>query len=286
MPQPSRPTRSRKSIVWLASYPKSGNTWTRVFLANYLFGRSEPMPINQVHRLGMGDSIEKAYRMVARGPFDPADIGATLALRGRVLGAVVNNGAEVNFVKTHNSRTRAFGVELIPPALTRSAIYILRNPLDVALSYARHYNMTPEAAAEAIGRADNAIAASSGTVTQFLGSWSAHVRSWARCRVFPVLVLRYEDIEADPESEFARVLKHIGASADADRVARAVAFSSFDELRRQEDTAGFIERSPTAERFFHSGRSGAWRELLPAPAAERIQADHQSVMQEFGYLEE
>ncbi len=278
--------RARKSIVWLASYPKSGNTWTRVFLANYLFGRTEPMPINQVHRLGIGDSVEKAYRMVARGPLEPADLRQTLALRGRVLAAIVNNGAEINFVKTHNSRTRALGVELVPAELTRAAVYILRNPLDMVLSYARHYALSPEAAAAAIGREDNVIAASSGTVTQFLGSWSAHVRSWARCRDFPVLVLRYEDIEADPEAAFARVLKHIGASADPERIARAVAFSSFDELRRQEDSSGFIERSPANARFFHSGRSGGWRDMLAAEVAERIRADHGAVMREYGYLEE
>lgn len=298
MPQPNTRTasrtasgtapanRPRKSVVWLASYPKSGNTWTRVFLANYLFGRTEPMPINQVHRLGMGDSIEKAYRMVARGPLDPADFRQTLALRSRVLGAIVGNGAEINFVKTHNGRTRAFGVELVPAELTRSAIYILRNPLDMVLSYARHYALTPAAAAAAIGREDNAIAASSGTVTQFLGSWSAHVRSWARCRDFPVLVLRYEDIEAGPEAAFARILKHIGASADPERIARAAAFSSFGELRRQEDSGGFIERSPSSERFFHSGRSGGWRDTLAADIVAKIRADHAAVMREYGYLEE
>jgi len=119
-----------KSIVWLASYPKSGNTWTRIFLANYIFNRQTPMPINQVHRLGMGDSIEKAYRMVAGGPFDVADYRQSLALRDRVLKGIVNNDAAVNFGKTHNRLTRAFGVDLIPTHLTRSAIYILRNPLD------------------------------------------------------------------------------------------------------------------------------------------------------------
>jgi hypothetical protein len=214
------------------------------------------------------------------------DFRETLVLRGRMLEAIVNNDAEVNFVKTHNSCTRALGVELVPAQLTRSAVYILRNPLDVAVSYARHYNMTPEAAAEAIGRPENVIAPSSGTVTQFLGSWSGHVRSWTRCRDFPVLVLRYEDIEADPAAAFTRVLKHIGASADSERIARAVAFSSFDELRGQEDRSGFVERSPTSERFFHSGRSGGWRDALPAAAVDRIRADHAEVMREFGYLEE
>jgi hypothetical protein len=280
----------RKSIVWLASYPKSGNTWTRIFLANYLFDRKTPMPINQVHRLGMGDSIEKMYRMAAApaagllaGNFDAADYRRSLSLRGKVLNGIVNNDADINFVKTHNRRTKAFGVELIPPALTRSAIYILRNPLDMVLSYARQYGQTPEFAAAAIGRSDNSIAGANGTVTQFLGSWSEHVQSWTRCRDFPVLALRYEDMQADPEAAFSRVLKHIGVPLVPERVARAVQFSAFSELRKQEDETGFVERSPNAGRFFHSGQAGRWRNDLAPEAIERIRHDHARAMREYGY---
>jgi hypothetical protein len=261
----------RKSIVWLASYPKSGNTWTRIFLANYLFDRKTPMPINQVHRLGMGDSIEKMYRMAAApaagllaGNFDAADYRRSLSLRGKVLNGIVNNDADINFVKTHNRRTKAFGVELIPPALTRSAIYILRNPLDMVLSYARQYGQTPEFAAAAIG-------------------WSEHVQSWTRCRDFPVLALRYEDMQADPEAAFTRVLKHIGVPLVPERVARAVQFSAFSELRKQEDETGFVERSPNAGRFFHSGQAGRWRNDLAPEAIERIRHDHARAMREYGY---
>jgi hypothetical protein len=283
----------RKTIVWLASYPKSGNTWTRIFLANYLFGRTTPMPINQVHRLGLGDSIEKMYRMVERGSpggsgggnFDIADYRRSLALRGRVLGGIVNNDADVNFVKTHNGRAKAFGLDLIPPALTRSAIYILRNPLDMVLSYARQYGQTLEFAAAAIGREDNSIAGADGTVTQFVGRWSEHVRRWTRAREFPVLVLRYEDMQTDAEGAFTRVLKHIGTPPDPERVARAVRFSSFGELKRQEQATGFIERSPNAGQFFHSGRSGRWRDELAPEVVARICEDHGEVMREYGYLE-
>jgi len=277
----------RKSIVWLASYPKSGNTWTRIFLANYLFDRQTPMPINQVHRLGMGDSIEKMYRMVAGDqPFSITDYRQTLALRGKVLAGIVNNDADVNFVKTHNRRTKAFGVELIPPALTRSAIYILRNPLDMVLSYARQYGHSPRFAAAAIGRSDNSIAGANGTVPQFLGSWSEHVRSWATCRDFPVLVLRYEDMQDNPEIAFSSVLKHIGVPPDPEKVARAVQFSSFSELRKQEDRDDFVERSPNSEKFFHSGKSGQWRTELPDVTAAQIRRDHAKTMRKFGYMDD
>lgn len=274
----------RKNIVWLASYPKSGNTWTRIFLANYLFNRKEPIPINEVHRLGFGDSIAKAYRLVARGPLDVTDHRATLALREAVLRGITGNGADINFVKTHNIREVALGVELIPAQYSRAAIYILRNPLDMVLSYARHYNMTAEAVAAAIGRTDNAIAGDRETVPQFLGSWSRHVRSWSERAPFPVLVLRYEDLQTDAASGFRSVLGHLGVPVDEERLARATRFSGFDEVSRQEASAGFVERSPTADRFFHSGTSGQWRTALAPETVERITRDHAAAMRQHGYL--
>jgi hypothetical protein len=274
-----------RSIVWLASYPKSGNTWLRIFLANYLLDRKEPMPINQLHRIGIGDALESAYRTVAGGAFDVTNIRQSLALRPKVLGRIVANGAQVNFVKTHNCRGKAFGVELIPPQMTRSAIYIVRNPLDMVVSYARHYALDPEAAAVAIGREDNAVAGGRGAVTQFLGNWSEHVRGWTRCGEFPVLVLRYEDMQEKPEAAFAQALERIGVPVDRERLDRAIRFSSFEELRRQEEAGGFIERSAFSDRFFDSGRAGRWRDELPPEAADRIRRDHGRVMREFGYLD-
>jgi hypothetical protein len=92
-------------------------------------------------------------------------------------------------------------------------------------------------------------------------------------------------MQADPEDAFTRALRHIGVPPDPERVARAVRFSSFDELRKQEETAGFVERSPNTERFFHSGRTGQWRDELAPEAVEQIRKDHGEVMREYGYLD-
>ncbi|GMG85365.1 sulfotransferase domain-containing protein [Paralimibaculum aggregatum] len=273
-----------KNIVWLASYPKSGNTWTRIFLANYLFDRKEPMPINQVHRLGMGDSIAKAYAMVAGAPVNTADHKAMLGLRPRVLRGIAGNGADVNFVKTHNIRDFAMGTELIPVPLTRSAVYILRNPLDVVLSYARHYDKTPAEAVAAIARDDNTTAGDATSVPQYLGNWSRHVKSWTERAPFPVLVLRYEDLQDDPETGFSRLLEHLGFTPDPERLARAIRFSAFDEVARQETDKGFIEKSPTAERFFSRGTAGQWQSDLDPELVEAVRKVHGPVMRAHGYL--
>jgi Sulfotransferase domain len=273
-----------RSIVWLASYPKSGNTWVRVLLANYLADKPRPVPINEVPRIAFGDANIELYRKVA-GPFvDFSNDRAFLDARQKLLGAISGNGADVNFLKTHATRAGRMGRALIPPAMTRAAVYILRNPLDVALSYARHYGLEIDRAVETMGNPLNRTRASAKSVPQVLGSWSEHVRSWTRGREFPVHVVRYEDLHAEPEARFGAILGTLGVTPDAERLARAVRFSSFDELSRQEAESGFIEKPDAAERFFARGRSGQWETDLPPDLAARIRRDHGAVMERHGYL--
>lgn len=283
--RPAGPARL-KNIVWLASYPKSGNTWARIFLANYLLGTLQPIPINQVHRIGIGDSVALAYRKVGGGRFDPADTMGHLQLREKVMRGIVANGADINFVKTHNARGRAFGTELILPRYTRAAVYIIRNPLDVVVSYARHYGQTPAQAAQTISRPDNTVAADPTSVAQYLGTWSDHVRGWTGTREFPVHTMRYEDMKSDPHRAFTGLLGFLGVPADPERVDRAVRFSSFGEMKRQEQSAGFIERSKNAERFFHTGETDQWKQALSPEDVATLRQRHGSVMARFGYLDE
>lgn len=275
-----------KSIVWLASYPKSGNTWTRIFLANYLMNADRPVPINQVHRFGMGDSIAKSYHMIAGRRIDVSDYRLTLSLRERVLAAIVANKADVNFVKTHNVHDAAFGVTLIPEKFTRSAIYIIRNPLDMLLSFSRHYGLSHADTVAAIARTDHSNAADATTVTQFLGTWSGHVQSWTARLPYPVLTVRYEDMLDQPHESFAAMLEHIGMPVDPDRLEKAIRFSSFDEVSSQEAEGGFVESSPKNERFFSRGKAGQWRTELAPRLVKQVRRDHRKIMQKYGYLDD
>ncbi|QGX98802.1 sulfotransferase domain-containing protein [Roseovarius faecimaris] len=275
----------KKSIIWLASYPKSGNTWMRIFLANYLMNTKEPMPINQVHRFGMGDTIAKTYHMVAGRQIDVNDPAQILTLRDKVLRGIVANNADVNFVKTHNIRRDAFGVQLIPEQYTRSSIYILRNPLDMVLSYARHHDLSVEQAVHAIGHSDNATSGDAMAVATFLGSWSEHVNSWTARASYPQLTIRYEDLLAEPEENFANVLNHIGIPVDEERLKRAIKHASFKEVKKQEKKHGFIEKSAAAESFFTSGKAGSWKSELAPELAEQIKKDHRATMKRYGYLD-
>ncbi len=272
-----------KSIVWLASYPKSGNTWLRVFLANYIYNAEKPVPINQIHKIGLGDSNSKAYRAVTREVFDPTNIKQSLRIRPDVLKSITNNKADINLVKTHCENGIAFGSVLIPPELTRSAVYIMRNPLDMIVSYASHYGNTMDGAIEGIGRKDNSLLGGGDTVYQFLGSWSNHVIGWTKARKFPVLALRYEDMLKDPHDAFERVVHHIGLPFDRDRLERSVRFSDFKLLQQQESKTSFVENSENQEKFFRSGKADQWKTELTDEQISQIIRDHGRVMNKFGY---
>ena len=272
------------NLIWLASYPKSGNTWTRIFLANYLLNAQKPIPINEVHRVGIGDSIADTYRIAGKGRYDPDDYLTHLRQRERVMRGIVNNGADMNFVKTHNENGKAFGTTLIPRKYTRAAIYIVRHPLDVVISYARHYGMSQSQAARAISRPDNTTRGDQRNVMQYLGVWSAHVEGWAKAKGFDTHVMRYEDMKARPHSSFAAMLEYLGVPLDDERLDRAIRFSSFDELRKQEGESGFIERSEKSEKFFHSGTTGQWEGVLSDEDIAFMTQKHASVMAEYGYL--
>jgi len=119
---------------------------------------------------------------------------------------------------------------------------------------------------------------------QFLSSWSRNVESWTEARGFPVLVLRYEDLLAEPETWFGKLLQALGAQPDPARLTRSIRHASFQSLQAQEAAAGFVERPDHAERFFHSGQAGGWKTELTAAQVARIRADHGPMMQRFGYF--
>ena len=276
----------KRGIVWLASYPKSGNTWTRIFLANYLVNGDKPVPINQAHRFAMGDSVAKTYAMAAQTSINTGDLDQVLDLRGRVLRGIVANGADVNFVKTHNFQGSMKGRLLIPKELTRSAVYIVRNPLDVVVSYARHFGLTHKQAAAALSNVSNWIAPTGDTVGQFLGRWDQHVKSWTVPADYPQLILRYEDLLTDPVQHFANLLTHIGIPIDQLRLKKAIEFSSFKELSQQEEKGGFEEKSQFTKAFFGRGQAAQWKSALSPELVMQIRADHGKTMEKFGYLDE
>lgn len=274
------------AIIWLASYPKSGNTWLRAFLHNLLRNPERPVSINRLDTFCLGESQNAWYRQVAgRDPLDlsPEEIAA---LRPRVHAAMTRSQRDSVFVKVHNRLGTQFGQPLVSMEHTAGAIYVVRNPLDVCLSMTSHYGLDIDGAIDRLNSPGAATEATADNVAEYYGSWSQHVESWTG-RANPQLhIVRYEDLVARPNESFAAIAAFLGLSPDRARLRKAIRFSEFRELRRQESREGFRERSQHADRFFRVGKPAQWRTALQPAQVERIVEAHRSQMQKFGYLPE
>jgi Sulfotransferase domain len=274
-------------IYWLASYPKSGNTWLRAFLTNYLSNSEKPADINE---------LDGSWAATARETFDDyVGIDSSSLSRRQinyyrplVYSQMSADYAGPLFFKIHDAFTRnAQGQPLFPACGTAGGVYLIRNPLDVAVSYAHHQAKEIDRIVEEMGRDDTMLAGSTQGGTQLpqrLLSWSGHVKSWVDTPEFQILVLRYEDMLQRPEAAFESVVRFAGFEVDMARLRRAVDFSSFDSLRAQEFERGFREKQPRAKSFFREGRTGAWRESLSKVQVDRLVAANREMMLRFGYL--
>ena len=276
------------SLVWLASYPKSGNTWMRVLLTNYLEPAGEPASIN---------ALLSGARWFDRHEFEEwtglqsSALTPDEMLRYRSLYAegLAAESPHPTFVKAHDACVRTDRGELLFPAsVTAGAIYIVRNPLDVAVSFAHHVQ---EPIDSIIGWMSDpfrtsSISGSFPVLPQPLSTWSGHVSSWLDQESFPVHRVRYEDMLADPDAEFGAVVRFAGLDYNANGVARAVRHSRFEVLREQEARGGFRERMPLTTSFFRQGRAGSWRDTLSVKQVSAVVDAHARAMARLGYLRE
>jgi Sulfotransferase domain len=272
------------ALVWLASFPKSGNTWMRVFLHNLLKNPKYPLPINEINRYTLGDSQASWYGQVTQKPAPDLTLEDLAALRPKVHRAMMAAHPDSVFVKTHSYMGESHGVPLITMECTAGAIYILRNPLDVVLSYADHLGLSIDDAIVAMAREGGLSLATETNVTEFVNSWSTHVKSWTQAPHPGLHVMRYEDMLDKPVKTFSKVAKFLGLKPSKERVLKAIRFSSFKEMSKQEEKTGFKERSVHAERFFRSGKKNQWRDKLTEDQVHRIVDYHREQMQRFGYV--
>lgn len=281
-------TPTMQKIIWLASYPKSGNTWLRAFLANLKSEADVPADINELR----GGPIASARLLFdeAMG-IEASDL--TLAEIERYRPAVYEHMATCSettmFLKIHDAFTRNdAGLPIISRTATKGAIYLIRNPLDVAVSYAHHMSVPIDRAIKVMAQEKHALVSSKKNIShqlrQRLLTWSSHVESWVDNSELAVHMMRYEDMVQHPVETFTAAARFADLSTEPAAIEQAIAFSSFDVLQSQERERGFSEKPAGVESFFRKGKVGAWREVLSDQQADQIVQDHSQVMSRFGYL--
>jgi aryl sulfotransferase len=286
--------------IWLASYPKSGNTWMRTLLGNVLAQDGEPTGIEAivcgqasdrtsfdfVTLLDSGllthDEVDylrpRTYRAIASGDYDDC-FTKTEAARS------------VRFIKAHEAYMKTpSGEKLLGGSQgARGAIVLVRDPRDVVASWAYHQAVSTDDAIATINNDDSGSilgAKTTGQEMQFrqrLLSWSSHAASWLDQTDFPVCLIRYEDLLKDTVGTLSSVLDFAGVVASADKINRAAQSCAFVLLRDEERRNGFAEAPRPGIKFFRRGEAGGWRDELNPEQILRIETHHWRMMQRLGY---
>ena len=272
-------------LTWLASYPKSGNTWLRIFLANLRSESEAPVDINYLSTAQFS-SRELWDRAIGwnSSELSPAEIDA---LRLPVQETLARTAPEIP-IKTHEVfADPRDGRPRFSRQATRCVLYLVRNPLDIAISLSHHRGENVEAAIAFMNnpRAALNFPANGAHLTQPLCDWSTHVGSWVDASGLNPCVLRFEDMLGKPEETFGRAARAVGIQSDPGRIARSVAHSNFQQLQQQEMQRGFAERV-SGRMFFREGRAGAGRAILTARQIAAIVERHAEMMKRFGYLDD
>ena len=278
------------NIVWLASYPKSGNTWLRIFLNNLKSPLTEDVSINRLEHIAFSHSARREI-------FDNILPFSSSMLKAEELRLYYNDVyksyssdlKEKIFLKNHEAYTYTQGQEDFPNEVTSSAIYIIRNPLEVACSYANHRGCTLDQSIDFMNDsnywiADEAISYKE-QISQKLLSWSDHVESWTSDKKFPLLILRYEDMMFKPFETFKQIVSFLQYTESDTEIKKAIELSEFKVIKKQEDDHGFIEKLPGSSSFFRSGQIDSWKTSLNSEQINRIVDCHGTTMKKYGYLD-
>lgn len=270
-------------ILWLASFPKSGNTWLRVFIENLFRNSVNPASINALSVVRYGDMLVPLYEKVADKPLQAMG-DAELHLLRKPLQRLWAQEAQTAIVKTHNALEIYDGQPLIYLEYTVGAAYVVRNIFDVTVSYADHYRLTLDEAVEAMTSRLQTTQTTSMAVFQVLGTWTDHYRSWHEVENFTPLTLRYEDMVKSPMKAFGSFMRYLGVPKNPERLKRAIKNSSFSVVSGQEKEIGFRERVHQSQKFFRSGGVGGYRTILSKDHVKRLTDRHYDLLLELGYI--
>ena len=283
-------------LNWLVSYPKSGNTWVRIFLSAYI--QDAKPDINKLTGT-VSDQLPAAHHIGYNLNMKDIDPEHSLLTRSMALLRIAYTYQNQDkhkilgedwplILKTHVANAVIHGMRLIPPTLTEKIVLIVRDPRDIVLSYAKHFGFTLDEAIDAMMNDQLVLSDKSNRdkAPHHTTSWRNSVALYATSPDLDVTVVRYEQLKEDPARYFSWILKWYGIPVDKARVKRAVGACKLSKMRKQEDDKGFLEASDKAERFFGKGKTGGWKDVLTPEQVERLEAHGEDMMKIFGYLED
>ena len=276
-------------IIWLASYPKSGNTWLRMFLKSYFLKPGEKFGLensrlDNFKSQGFPDQEILDHLSVDYNKFEE------IVKNWEAMQDYINLNNKTNYVKTHNAMVTVGSYKFTTTRNTKGGIYIVRDPRDVLVSLSHHMGIDYEKTFEHLSSSYNFEYPSSGDKRYkktLMGAWSDHYKSWKNFKSCKTLIVKYEDMVLDEYNTFKKIIKYLtevdGAEYKEEKLIKALKQTQFDELQKMEKNEGFSEKGK-GELFFRKGKIGEWKKDLSVNLIKKIEKMFSKEMVELGYL--
>jgi len=279
-------------IIWLASYPKSGNTLLRSLLGTYFYSPDGNFNFEYVYKIKQFPSLEN---------FEGMNID--MSNNKEVFNNFINAQKKINlenkhikFLKTHSGLVKVGDTNFTDLKNTLGAIYVVRDPRNVVSSFAYHYSMTIDEAANAMVDKARFLIKTPRTPKTFLGSWEIHYNSWKQLELNKkYLLIKYEDLINKKKTTLIRIFKFFNTlgvgefKIDMIKLNKVIKSTEFQKMKNLEKSQPFQESmtDPNTGKkipFFNLGPNNNWTRILPTQIRKKIEKVFEKEMIELGYL--
>ena len=262
-------------IFWIASYPKSGNTWLRILISCYYYTENGIFYENVFKKIGQFP--EKMH--FTSFEYDKNIVTDTTRFWIKAQ-EKINDDNKLKFFKTHNAFGALNNNHFTNSKNSIGAIYVVRDPRNVITSLKNHYELNDEQALKWMMNEKNFIydvekfKVDGYSDFQFVSSWNTNFKSWKSQKKIPIKIIKYEDLLNETYMVFKDVVEFINMTTnnkqkiDKEKLKNAVNSTLFDKLKDSEQKNGFSEAITSKKdnkkkiSFFNLGPKNDWRKIL------------------------
>ena len=278
-----------KKIIWISSYPKSGNTWTRFFLSNYFFNKNKAESdfkiVNKIDKFPPYKILQQLITEdeIKNSAYNISKYWSKIQLE------ITKTNEDYVFLKNHNALVSVDGRGLTDERFSLAFIYLVRDPRDIAVSYSNFdKTLSIDKAIERM-TSENLychVAEQFPLDVEMLGSWKFNYLSWKNgVEQIPRIIIKYEDLINNTFETKLKIIKFlsniINCNVDKDQIKFSIEQSEFKRLKGIEENHKFHESSNT---FFNKGSVGQWKNILSPLQVTKIENFCKSEMIDLGYL--
>ena len=279
-------------IIWLASYPKSGNTWVRSIISSLLYSSDGAFNFDLIKKIPQFTKKE-IFKDFVKDFSNFNEIKKNWIVAQKK----INSEKEIKLFKTHNGKYTVEKDNFTDDQNSLAVIYIVRDPRTLVKSISNHFTKSHDDASKfliapsLIGNGKSFEERKDGILT-LVGKWNDHYRSWTRNKN-NLLLIKYEDLVNNPETELIKLIKflekYINFKTNEKKNRTILETTSFANLRNMEEQGLFKEgvlnkKTNNKANFFHLGPKNMWQENLDKKIINEIEKNFYNEMKELGYL--